>query len=303
MPRSNWVPIIALVGLIGLTGAGNQPAERGVSTNANQQAQPIPAAIPPVVAPEKYAPYPNRKSDRCYESDDHEAADLCAQWRAAYAAEKAVIVGLVGAFLSFASLIAVALSLWQTRKALGLSETSTHAATKAADATIEANQIAAQVATNQLRAWVAFSDWAFEGHGNDGVIESYVFYTKWKNVGASPAMDTIAVSNRAGDAPFANGEPDFSVAGFVSTTPPQHSFSTTRISFTPEQILELRDTPVRIRSVVRYKTIFEDLKERYSDVTLEITFIGRHEIGEIRRGKIGPRNFFVAPVGMNNRMT
>ena len=44
------------------------------------------APVPPRAA---YAPYPNWQSESCYKAQDHDSADLCAQWRAAIAAEKA----------------------------------------------------------------------------------------------------------------------------------------------------------------------------------------------------------------------
>jgi hypothetical protein len=76
-----------------------------------------------ITAP-SYKADPNRYSDRCYDNSNHDAADLCAQWRAAYAAEKTAgfsywgnIISAVGALLSFASIVLVLIALKQGREA------------------------------------------------------------------------------------------------------------------------------------------------------------------------------------------
>ena len=59
-------------------------------------------------------------------TDDHDAADLCAQWRATIAAEKAVgeaglatKVAIIGTALSLATVLGLIVSVYQTRGALG----------------------------------------------------------------------------------------------------------------------------------------------------------------------------------------
>jgi hypothetical protein len=114
MPRGYRCILFALVG-VALAGAGppNQP-DQNSAAKRNQTEALTPA----------YKPYPDRNGEDCYRDSNHDAADLCAQWRAAYAAEKTTrltnwgnwIAG-VGALLSFASVILVLIALRQGRRA------------------------------------------------------------------------------------------------------------------------------------------------------------------------------------------
>jgi hypothetical protein len=67
---------------------------------------------------------PDYNLDSCYQSPDQQNADLCAQWRAAIAAEKAAKltvqsnrINLFGAVLSFASVVLVLIALHFARQA------------------------------------------------------------------------------------------------------------------------------------------------------------------------------------------
>jgi len=71
-----------------------------------------------------YAAYPDIYEQRCYASKNHDSADLCAQWRAALAAEKAADaadwgtrIAVIGTVLSFISTILVLFALHQTAEA------------------------------------------------------------------------------------------------------------------------------------------------------------------------------------------
>lgn len=86
--RSNWRYIIALVGLTFLTGAGPSNEPR-IGANSNQKTENVPSAPAPATSPEEYAPCPDVNAESCYKAKNHDSADLCAQWRAAVAAEKA----------------------------------------------------------------------------------------------------------------------------------------------------------------------------------------------------------------------
>lgn len=86
------------------------------------------SSISLAVKPEKqaYRPYAKYNPDPCYLSADHDAADLCAQWRAAVAAEKAAHEArratnwaIAATLLTFMAVIGLIVSLWQTRGALG----------------------------------------------------------------------------------------------------------------------------------------------------------------------------------------
>src|SRR5688500_299527 len=73
--------LLMLLALIS-SGAANPQSQKPEQPQTQQQkptAQPTP----------RYAPYPSWQADACYNAKDHNAAALCAQWRAAVAAEKA----------------------------------------------------------------------------------------------------------------------------------------------------------------------------------------------------------------------
>ena len=103
------------------------PQEQTHGGNRTQQATPatqLTSTPTPTVSVEpspKFTPYPGYNPDPCYEAKDHDAADLCAQWRAAVAAEKtahearrATVWAIVATILSGLSFFAVALALIQT---------------------------------------------------------------------------------------------------------------------------------------------------------------------------------------------
>lgn len=85
-----------------------------------------------------YAPYPDIKSGDCYQSKDHDSADLCAQWRAALAAEEAAklgwwgnLIGILAAAVSTASVVLVVIALRQTEKSLRAAREANEIAAKA----------------------------------------------------------------------------------------------------------------------------------------------------------------------------
>lgn len=118
--------LVAFAGLA-LTAAQQQSEQRESQRNAQQtQGTASSAPSPTKSAEPPYRPYPERYSDACYDAQDHDAADLCAQWRAALAAEKAAqeariatIAAIIGTFLSLATVIGLIVTIWQTHGALG----------------------------------------------------------------------------------------------------------------------------------------------------------------------------------------
>jgi len=160
------------------TNRGHERSGKPHATASRYIAQPVDA---------KFAAYPHADSNKCYGAKSHDAADLCAQWRAAIAAERSAVsaswsnwLALIGAIASFAGLLVLLRSIKQTERAI--------------EAAGEANKIAARDAENQTRAWLevdfflAMNGQAFDGHFIRGIV---VF----KNHGPSPA---IGVSFRIG---------------------------------------------------------------------------------------------------------
>lgn len=108
--------LVAIAGLI-IAGAA-PPNESKPSASASYQ------QLPSTLVQNKYAPHPDKYAEACYHAEDHDSADLCAQWRAAIAAEKAVDASVWsnwisggGAILSFVSIVLVVVALGQNRRA------------------------------------------------------------------------------------------------------------------------------------------------------------------------------------------
>jgi hypothetical protein len=131
-----WVfPVIGIVVSIALAlGVGfllasspsDPPAKEQQVTSAARARYAQSVAVRRVDAAPNYAAYPDRNASECYNAEDHDSADLCAQWRAAIAAESsarwsfwAFCLGGVGAFLSAIGLGALWVSLRQTERSLG----------------------------------------------------------------------------------------------------------------------------------------------------------------------------------------
>ena len=95
-----------------------------------EQAKSKPTAQPTQqAAAGSYAPYSGYNPDSCYQAKDHDAADLCAQWRASIAAEKAAHEArratdwaIVATFLSALSIAAVAWALKLTVDSNGIAK-------------------------------------------------------------------------------------------------------------------------------------------------------------------------------------
>lgn len=146
--------LLLVVALVGLCGAA-PPKKGSVSEQPAQQVAPAP---PP---PPSYAPYPDQNAESCYEADNHDSADLCAQWRAAVGAEKAadaawysVGVDGVGALFSLISIGLVVYALLQTNKSLKIAHKDRATATRRAITQSEETEIAlkhAEASANAMR--------------------------------------------------------------------------------------------------------------------------------------------------------
>jgi hypothetical protein len=164
--------------VVGLVLAGASPP-----ANATLEAK-IPDQISPSLPPAiDYSPYPKYNPDPCYRDKNHDAADLCAQWRAAIAAENAATLSTwsnwiagVGALLSFLSIVLVIAALRQTERSLR--------------ETRAANEIARDTATRQLRAYINFADARIPPGGPIGKL---CLTVDIHNGGQTPAYDLRAV--------------------------------------------------------------------------------------------------------------
>ena len=163
MPRGYRLLVIAL-GLI-LCGA-KPPQEHNQSQPTAQPAE--------EAAAEPYAPYSGYAPDPCYQAKSHDTADLCAQWRAAIAAEKAAHEARRATNWSIIATLLSAISLGAVAYALYL--------------TVESNRIVGEASNAQLRPYVHANsiEWANRGHGGESYID---FQVKFTNAGHTPAKE------------------------------------------------------------------------------------------------------------------
>jgi len=115
--------IVAAFGWLILANAG---PDKG-APNTHPQPTAGSSIQPPSPSPtptEPYYPYPAVNGAECYKAKNHDTADLCAQWRAAIAAERAAkatewAAGIAagGMLLSGISIVLIFIAILQTRKA------------------------------------------------------------------------------------------------------------------------------------------------------------------------------------------
>jgi hypothetical protein len=177
MSRGDWGIILALVGWLILTGT-SPPHKESPKTNTEEQEQ---VAAAPV---SNFAAYPNKYADRCYQAKNHDTADLCAQWRAAIAAEKAAesgwwgnLISGFGGLLSFISVVLVVMALRQTEKSRGQAR--------------EANHIAKLAHERAVRAYVNVTKVMVTPFVPG---QAPLFVVEFVNSGATPAMDLRLIS-------------------------------------------------------------------------------------------------------------
>jgi hypothetical protein len=123
--------IVAAFGWLSLCGA-NPPAQytngHSAAHNTSQTPSAVASPLPRLATSpsDKFAPYGGYNPDPCYKAQSHDAADLCAQWRAAIAAEKAAhearrtsTWSIVATVLSAIAVFGLIVTIWQTWGALG----------------------------------------------------------------------------------------------------------------------------------------------------------------------------------------
>jgi hypothetical protein len=131
----------------------------------------------------------------CHNPKSETESDLCAQWRAAKAAERSADWTTYG---FWATIAGIALLIWQlalTRKAV--SDTG-----KATKEMIESNSIAREVARLQFRANVIVDQYYWLGNDQTG----YQFGVNWKNVGStSTKLLRTFITSEVRDQPLPEG--------------------------------------------------------------------------------------------------
>lgn len=132
MPRGYRLVILAIAGWLVLCGAQPPNKQSQRAADAQKTTSQLQASSPPFNAYSGYDP------DPCYHAKDHDSADLCAQWRAAIAAEKAAhesrratFWAIIATFLSAATVIGLIVTIRQTNGALGEARRGNRIAMKA----------------------------------------------------------------------------------------------------------------------------------------------------------------------------
>lgn len=158
----------------GTPGAPVTTAPPGANT------QPTPSPQPPFIA------HHNPLDARCYRETDHDRADLCAQWRAALAAEAAAAssarantIAIVSSIISALGIMGLLATLWLTRAANTLSRRAAEAAERTAQDSRQIGEAQARcyLSIEAVRAYISETD------GRPRLLVSI------RNSGASPALE------------------------------------------------------------------------------------------------------------------
>ncbi len=224
MSRGYGRAILAAFGWLSLTGS-SPPNEAAPRPATKEQGALIIPSASPAASPEPYASYPDKNAEDCYGAANHDSADLCAQWRAAVAAEKAASAAVAadwiaggGALISLVSIVLIFIALLQTRNANRIAkreyakariearnsakstdEALAHARVSA-EATSELVTVSRETARAQLRAYLDFDGPHYRFDGRDE-----------KEPDSVPIGIGIPVKN-FGDTPAVNIRTDLAIA-------------------------------------------------------------------------------------------
>lgn len=203
-PLVEWVfPVIGIVLALSLAfGMGTlvRSSSRNPATKQQQQAYAAAqdrysrAVAGNLADPQSnYSAYPDENADPCYYAANHDSADLCAQWRAAVAAERSARwteagfwIGLLGTVLSGAGLTALLISLRQTERSLGEARRGNRIAMKA-NARATRQSIASNIETQRAIEIAAITAAAAQRHAEVALLSSK------KSLRAYLAVDNIEV--------------------------------------------------------------------------------------------------------------
>lgn len=293
------IRVLLLAALACLVLANARPAQRDANSHRGAQAA-QPASTP---IPSRYRPYADRYSERCYAAQDHDSADLCAQWRSAISSEKsahearrATNWAIVATFLSLIGVAGLIYTLWQTqgalkearrgnilsmrenaratRRAIASAEDTAAAlaiATLNADAASAQVKVSKQAIEAQMRAWVVL-DSVTATEVAEGGLQFFDVAVVWKNVGKTPARDLqIGVSWKTflSGTPIgkqAKPTPSSSIAGVLGSG---LTAWTPVFKLTPAQFLHQKWS---IISRVTYHDVFSR-RQRVSEIHLEAVVI------------------------------
>ena len=201
MSRGYWIAAVAfVVAFSGYALADPPQHKHQQDESGEEQRRPRVGAIrPPSILTNVIAGdaelRPDYHSDSCYENENHENADLCAQWRSAIAAEKATELAMSSNLISGISAV--------------LSFIGTLLVIAAIRLAYQANKISRDIGQAQVRAYVQVGDVEskFVTEGGNHFLRTHVY---WQNTGVSPTRNLtwwldFKVDNFSGRHDFVRG--------------------------------------------------------------------------------------------------
>ena len=276
MLRGYLVAAIALIVWLVLS-AGNLPGNPDHSSRGHRRTASSPTTLP-ALAPglatgpgADFTAYPGYNPDPCYHAKTHDAADLCAQWRAALAAEdaareahRATDLAQIGAILSAAAIVGLIVTIRQTNGALSEARRGNRLnllfekrsrredrerakdqvrafalAERNADTATRQAEIAEETARQRLRAYVGAQALNYTYNRETG---QFAVAAEIKNFGSSPAFRFRMVAS-LNYVPFPIGDPpDVGLPeGYTHTLyPTMMMYANTRLPADPIRIDDLR---------------------------------------------------------------
>lgn len=175
----------AILALVGLLIGGTQPQKAGGAAVEKPAAEQtikgrLPSALPPVIRTISA----DKPDAGCTPEQEDRHSDLCAQWKAADAAEggayAAWIFGILGSTIGSATLLAAIMAARYARDAAIETKRSADAADRAL---LQADTIARQ----QDRPWMIYDRMNI---GVNAANNAYMMMPFWENAGSSPAIVT-----------------------------------------------------------------------------------------------------------------
>lgn len=304
MSRSAWIAGFAFIAItIAADSAAAQPStEQTVPNKAQSQGQNNDGnkGAPSFSVPVRILAEPEQSEDAKRQqqiTSQREIEDLAAQKSMAESAKQTVWLTVLSFALAIVGTGALIYSLLLNRSA-------TKASNEAVKAAIESNRIASANAQTELRAWIAYKEWSLGGIGSPGSVEQFQFTIEWVNIGSTPASNINAVTGEATNRDvFDDEKPIFGPKQSSVVVGPKVNFRTPPVSLSPERVFSSKYNPIYIRSHIKYDTAFDGLGGRESDITLEITYIGRAPIEEVIAGRITTGNFVARPTGRYDKMS
>jgi hypothetical protein len=181
--------------------AQDKPQEKPQASPATQaEPKPAPPLLPVTIGPaeREKAVEPDWDKLKCGEAKSHDEADLCEQRRMAKAAEDAVLLNKIQIVVGVVGFAFVIWNLWYVRKATlaaivaaQISDKSALATIKAAQASVDANNLQRQTFIADQRAWLTavlhVSGDFFCGVGGASANVS----VEITNVGKTPALEAV----------------------------------------------------------------------------------------------------------------